>query len=68
MNLQYKSSSEAVFQIHDVFGKLVYEQPLESAVKMKTVQISADHVPAGAYSYRIVMENEVKSGTIVIVK
>lgn len=68
MNLQYKSSSEAVFQIHDVFGKLVYEQPLESTVKMKTVQISADHVPAGAYSYRVVMENEVKSGTIVIVK
>ncbi|MDH4471035.1 MAG: T9SS type A sorting domain-containing protein [Fluviicola sp.] len=68
MNLQYKSASDAVLQIHDVFGKLVYEQALESSQKMKTVQITAEQVPAGAYSYRIVMENEVKSGTVVIVK
>lgn len=68
MNLQYKSASEAVLQIHDVFGKLVYEQSLEASVKLKTVQIRAEQVPAGAYSYRVVMENEVKSGTVVIVK
>lgn len=68
MNLQYKSASDAVLQFHDVFGKLVYQQALESSLKMKTVQITAEQVPAGAYSYRIVMENEVKSGTIVIVK
>lgn len=68
MNLEYTSSNEVTFQIHDVLGKLVFEQLLPEAKHTKTVQLSADHVPAGSYTYKAVLDEEVKSGSIVIVK
>lgn len=68
MNLQYKSATDAALEFYDVYGKRVYTQTLDASAKMKTVQIRAEQVPAGVYNYRVVMENEVKSGTVVIVK
>ncbi|MES2557589.1 MAG: T9SS type A sorting domain-containing protein [Bacteroidota bacterium] len=68
MNLQYKSATDAVLEFYDVYGKRVYSQGLEASVKLKTVQIRAEQVPAGVYNYRVVMETEVKTGTVVIVK
>ncbi len=68
MNLQYKSATNATLEFYDVYGKRVFSQGLEASMKPKTVQIRAENIPAGVYSYRVVMDNEVKSGSVVIVK
>jgi predicted membrane GTPase involved in stress response len=68
MNLEYTNANEVKLQIYDVFGKLVFEQVLPEAKHTKTVQLRADNVPAGSYSYKVILDDEVKSGSIVIVK
>ncbi|ASS48298.1 MAG: hypothetical protein A3D31_19290 [Candidatus Fluviicola riflensis] len=68
MSLKYKSATDAVLEFYDVLGNRIYTQSLDASVKLKTVQIRAEQVPAGVYNYRVVLENEVKSGTVVIVK
>lgn len=68
MQLRYKSASVASLQFFDVYGNMVYEQALEATAKSKTVVIQATDVPAGMYLYKIVMDNEVQSGSVVITK
>ena len=68
MQLRYKSASEASIRFFDVYGYLIYEQALEASSKSKTVALQATDVPAGMYLYKIVMDNEVKSGSVVITK
>lgn len=68
MQLRYKSATEASLQFFDVYGNLIYRQALEASPKAKTVALQATDVPAGMYMYKIVMDHEVKSGSIVITK
>lgn len=68
MNIAYSSNDEVNLQIHDVYGKLVFEQLLPEAKHSKTVQLRVENVPAGSYTYHVVFEEEVKSGTFIIVK
>lgn len=68
MQLRYKSATEATLQFYDVYGNLIYEHPLEASPKTKTVELNVQDVPAGMYMYKIVMDNDVKSGSVVITK
>jgi len=66
MNLEYSSASDAILEFFDVYGSVVYRQVLEPSMKSKVVQIQTENVPAGMYLYRITMENEVKSGSVIL--
>lgn len=66
MNLEYSSASDAILEFFDIYGNVVYRQTLEASMKSKIVQIQTENVPAGMYVYRITMENEVKSGSVIL--
>lgn len=68
MNLQYESNSNVPFQLFDLRGRLVYTQMLERSMGLKTIQIKAAEVPAGMYLYKLVLDREIKTGTVVIQK
>ena len=68
MSLEYKSSADTELNFYDVCGKAVYTQPLERTMKSKTVQVQATEVPAGMYLYKLLVDGEVKTGTVIIQK